>query len=193
MYNIYKGKDEILSALADGLIVPFALATALYSAGSLPVEISCWAIIAGIAGGFFMAIAGYYSAKSTKNPEAEIKKLLNIFENIGLDKAYQQQAVQDIQREYALLPVDNSITISPSKNAYYTFIAYLCGSLLTSLPYFFISNHHHAFTVSAIASAILLILTGYLSNTKQAVFGILRNLFFAILTGAAAYFVAKLF
>ena len=196
MYSNFNGKAEILSGLRDGLLVPFALGTALASAGMQPVIIFQWVILAGITGGLLMGIAGYNAAKSTYNPENEIKKIQKIYESIGLDKSYQQQALTDIRNEYASLPLNEEYKTSTSKNAAYNFIAYLAGSVITSLPYFFLTATKHALSISMFLTGFFLLLCGYWGNgqnTAQSVIGALRNIFLGLFTGSAAYCIAKLF
>ena len=73
MYSSFKGKDAIYSGLSDGLIVPFALATGMASAGIQHCDIFLWAIIAGLAGSIFMAIAGYFRLKQQITQRQKLK------------------------------------------------------------------------------------------------------------------------
>jgi VIT1/CCC1 family predicted Fe2+/Mn2+ transporter len=196
MYSSFKGKDAIYSGLSDGLIVPFALATGMASAGIQHCNIFLWAIIAGLAGSIFMAIAGYFSAKATDNPEAEIKKLQRIFDNIGLHKDYQQKAIDDVRKEYTSLEFNGKSIISPAKNAWVTFISYLTGSFLAGFPYLIFNNTKYALTGSAVITGLLLYAVGYYynrHNNAHTAWGALRYLLMGILAGAAAYLVANLF
>jgi len=196
MYSRFKGKEAIYSGLSDGLIVPFALATGMATAGIQHYVIFSWVIIAGFAGSILMAIAVYFSAKATNKPEAEIKKQQRIFENIGLHRDYQQKAFEDISKEYASLQFNGKSIISQAKNAWVTFLSYLTGSFLAGFPYLIFNNTKYAIAGSAVVTGLLLLAIGYYyyrHNKAHPLWGALRYLIMGVLAGAAAYLVANLF
>ncbi|MFZ1528910.1 MAG: VIT1/CCC1 transporter family protein [Ferruginibacter sp.] len=194
---------DIIIGMSDGLIIPFALATGLASADSSRQLILAAGLISAVAGGITMGIGGYFSQKDEPKhhhpDEGSLEKSLNILENIGLDKDFQQQAIKAIEQDHdtlASLVGNEEEIMTPSKNGIIIMIAYMLGGIISVAPYFFIDDTKQALLVSSCITGLLLISVGFLKgklNGGNPLYSALRAIITGILTAMAAFFVAKFF
>lgn len=194
-------RDAVIG-MSDGLIVPFALATGLASAGSSQQMILAAGLISAVAGGITMGIGGYFSGKDQpghSHHEAEVGKSKTILENIGLDERFQQQAIKAIEQDHENLAsvVGNEDEITQLAKKGFTIMAsYLLGGIISIAPYFFSDSIKQALIFSIILACLMLFSVGFIKGKISGVhpfYTAFRATFAGMLTAAAAFFVAKLF
>jgi vacuolar iron transporter family protein len=212
---------DVVIGMSDGLTVPFALAAGLSGA----VDSSNIIVIAGIAevaaGSIAMGLGGYLSGKTEQDHytneekrehyevenlrERELEETKEFFANIGLSKALQEQATQEISQDKNRwvdfmmkyeLGLDKPDPKRATKSALNIGISYIVGGIIPLSPYFFINNSNEALKYSVIATLICLFIFGYFKSKMTGVnplMGAIRVMLIGALAAGAAFGIAKLF
>jgi vacuolar iron transporter family protein len=212
---------DVVIGMSDGLTVPFALAAGLSGA----VDSSSIIVIAGIAeiaaGSIAMGLGGYLSGKTEQDHyvneekrehyevenlrEREIEETKEFFANIGLSKAVQEQATQEIAQdkdrwvEFMMkyeLGLEKPDPKRATKSALNIGLSYIAGGIIPLSPYFFISNSNEALKYSVVATLICLFIFGYFKSKMTGVnplLGAVRVMLIGAVAAAAAFGIAKLF
>jgi vacuolar iron transporter family protein len=212
---------DVVIGMSDGLTVPFALAAGLSGA----VDASNIIVIAGIAeiaaGSIAMGLGGYLSGKMEQDHykheekreyyeiehlrEREIAETMEFFANIGLDKATQELATQQIAKDEKRwvdfmmkyeLGLDKPDPKRATKSALNIGISYIVGGIVPLSPYFFIKDASEALPYSVSATLICLFIFGYFKSKITGLnpwAGALRVTLIGALAAAAAFSIAKLF
>jgi VIT1/CCC1 family predicted Fe2+/Mn2+ transporter len=212
---------DIVIGMSDGLTVPFALAAGLSGAVSSTDII----VIAGIAeiaaGSIAMGLGGYLAGKTQLDhynselkrefdevervPEKEKEEVKEFFENLGLSKNIQEQAVEEIAKDKEKwvdfmmkyeLGLDKPDPRRASKSALNIGISYIVGGLVPLAPYFFTETPVEALKISAVLTLLCLFVFGYFKSRITGINpleGALRVTVIGALAASAAFGVAKLF
>ena len=212
---------DIVIGMSDGLTVPFALAAGLSGA----VISTGIIVIAGIAeiaaGSIAMGLGGYLAGKTEQDhynsefkreteevervPETEKEEVRAFFENIGLSKELQTQAVEEIAKDKEKwvdfmmkheLGLERPDPKRATKSALNIGTSYIVGGLVPLSPYFFIDEPIEALKISAVVTLICLFIFGYFKSRftgVNPVEGAIRVALIGALAAAAAFGVAKLF
>jgi vacuolar iron transporter family protein len=212
---------DVVIGMSDGLTVPFALAAGLSGA----VDSSSIIVIAGIAeiaaGSIAMGLGGYLSGKTEQDHyineekrehyevehlrEREIEETKEFFANIGLSKAIQEQATQEIAKdkdrwvEFMMkyeLGLDKPDPKRATKSALNIGLSYIAGGIIPLSPYFFISNSNEALKYSVIATLFCLFIFGYFKSKMTGVnplLGAIRVTLIGAIAAGAAFGIARLF
>jgi vacuolar iron transporter family protein len=212
---------DIVIGMSDGLTVPFALAAGLSGA----VISTGIIVIAGIAeiaaGSIAMGLGGYLAGKTEQDhynselkreheevervPEREKEEVREFFENIGLSRDLQLQAVEEIAKDKEKwvdfmmkheLGLDQPDPRRATKSALNIGVSYIVGGLVPLSPYFFIDEPIAALKISAIVTLACLFIFGYFKSRFTGVNpleGAIRVALIGALAAAAAFGVAKLF
>ncbi len=212
---------DIVIGMSDGLTVPFALAAGLSGA----VQDTGIIVIAGIAeiaaGSIAMGLGGYLAGKTEQDhynselkreyyevehlPEKEKEEIREIFENIGLSKELQHEAVEELAKDKDKwvdfmmkyeLGMEKPDPKRATKSAMNIGLSYIAGGLVPLSPYFFIHTPTNALKISVILTLICLFFFGYFKSKitgVNAIGGALRVTLIGALAAGAAFAVAKLF
>jgi vacuolar iron transporter family protein len=212
---------DVVIGMSDGLTVPFALAAGLSGA----VDSSNIIVIAGIAevaaGSIAMGLGGYLSGKTEQDHytneekrehyevenlrERELEETREFFANIGLSKALQVQATEEISQDKNRwvdfmmkyeLGLDKPDPKRATKSALNIGISYIVGGIIPLSPYFFIKDSTEALKYSVIATLICLFIFGYFKSKMTGVnplLGAIRVMLIGALAAGAAFGIAKLF
>ncbi len=195
-------KSDAVIGMSDGLIVPFALATGLASAGSNQQLILAAGLLSAVVGGITMGIGRYFSEKDEpvhSNHDVVAQKSKTILGNIGIDKQEQQQAVEAIEQDHenlASLVGNEEGRTQPIKNGFIIMASYMLGAVITIGAYFFLNNLKQAMIYSFIIACLMLFSVGFVKGKISGAnpfHSALRAVITGMLTAAAAFFVAKLF
>lgn len=212
---------DIVIGMSDGLTVPFALAAGL-SGAVISTGIIVVAGIAEIAAGSIaMGLGGYLAGKTEQDhynselkreseevervPETEKEEVRAFFENIGLSRELQTQAVEEIAKDKEKwvdfmmkheLGLERPDPKRATKSALNIGSSYIVGGLVPLSPYFFLDEPIEALKISAIVTLICLFVFGYMKSRftgVNPVEGAIRVALIGALAAAAAFGVAKLF
>lgn len=212
---------DIVIGMSDGLTVPFALAAGL-SGAVISTEIIVIAGIAEIAAGSIaMGLGGYLAGKTEQDhynsefkreteevervPETEKEEVREFFENIGLSRELQIQAVEEIAKDKEKwidfmmkheLGLERPDPRRATKSALNIGISYVVGGLVPLSPYFFIDKPLEALKIAGIVTLVCLFIFGYLKSRftgVNPVEGAIRVTLIGALAASAAFGVAKLF
>lgn len=212
---------DVVIGMSDGLTVPFALAAGLSGA----VGNSAIIVIAGIAeiaaGSIAMGLGGYLAGKTEQDHyrsevkrehhevenlrEREIEETKEFFANIGLSKAIQDQATEEIARDNDRwvdfmmkyeLGLEKPDPKRATKSALNIGLSYIVGGIIPLSPYFFIAVSSEALKYSVVATLVCLFIFGYLKSRVtgvNAMWGAIRVTLIGAVAAAAAFGVAKMF
>ena len=212
---------DIVIGMSDGLTVPFALAAGLSGA----VISTGIIVIAGIAeiaaGSIAMGLGGYLAGKTEQDhynselkreheevervPEREKEEVREFFENIGLSKDLQLQAVEEIAKDKEKwvdfmmkheLGLERPDPKRATKSALNIGLSYVVGGLVPLSPYFFIDDPIEALKLSGVVTLVCLFVFGYFKSRFTGVNpieGAIRVALIGAIAAAAAFGVAKLF
>src|SRR5258708_3375982 len=176
---------DIVSGMADGLTVPFALAAGLSGADTTTRII----VVAGLAeiaaGSIAMGLGGYLAAKNDAEhyesellreqreveeiPEEEAREVLEVFEAYGLTRQEAVPIVDTLRQrpkqwidfmmrfELGLEPPDPKRAV---RSATTIAGAYIAGGLVPLAPYMLIDNLYSALIASVIATLVALAIFG---------------------------------
>lgn len=212
---------DIVIGMSDGLTVPFALAAGLSGAVSNTHII----VIAGIAeiaaGSIAMGLGGYLAGKTEADhynselkreyeevelvPEKEKEEVREFFQNLGLSKEIQHQAVEEIAKDKKVwvdfmmkyeLGLETPDPKRATKSALNIGLSYVAGGLVPLSPYFFISTPIDALKISVIVTLVCLFVFGFFKSRMTGInpwSGALRVTLIGAMAAAAAFGVAKLF
>lgn len=212
---------DIVIGMSDGLTVPFALAAGLSGA----VDSNALVVTAGIAeivaGSIAMGLGGFlagqtevehYDAEQKREywevehlREREIAETKEIFAEMGVSEALQNQIVEDIAKdkdkwvEFMMkyeLGLEKPDPNQARKSALTIGLSYVAGGLVPLLPYVFTNTPTEGLAWSAAMTLLCLFIFGYFKSkaTGQApVFGAFKVTLIGAVAAAAAFGVAKLF
>ncbi|RZL98050.1 MAG: hypothetical protein EOO88_61525 [Pedobacter sp.] len=209
---------QAVIGISDGLIVAFALATALYALHYSPVNIVKAVGLVSIIIGILVGIGGYLSAKfrmeslASKTVEEEQRLMqeetettISLFKKLGIDEAMQAQAATEIERDSEewksfLLKNEQSFEIPNKKELPLTGIVIglssILGGLIGVLTYFIWADINTAFKFSLLINLPLLFIVGVLKsnvNKEAIVTGGFRLMALGAAAAAGAYLVAGTF
>jgi vacuolar iron transporter family protein len=212
---------DIVIGMSDGLTVPFALAAGL----SGVVSSSSIIVIAGIAeiaaGSIAMGLGGYLAGKTEQDHYSseqrreydevenlrhrEIEETKEFFASIGLSKALQEKATEEISQDKDRwvdfmmkyeLGLEKPDPRRATKSALNIGLSYIAGGIIPLSPYFFISNSAEALQISVVATLVCLFIFGFFKSKITGInpwWGALRVTLIGAMAAAAAFGVAKLF
>ncbi|MFN8343885.1 MAG: VIT1/CCC1 transporter family protein [Spirosomataceae bacterium] len=212
---------DIVIGMSDGLTVPFALAAGLSGA----VDSNALVVTAGIAeivaGSIAMGLGGFlagqtevehYDAEQKREywevdhlREREITETKEIFAEMGLSDALQEQVTQEIAKdkdkwvEFMMkyeLGLEKPDPNQARKSALTIGLAYVAGGLVPLLPYVFTTTPTEGLVWSAAMTLLCLFVFGYFKSkaTGQPPWsGALKVTLIGAVAAAAAFGVAKLF
>ncbi|RYY69397.1 MAG: hypothetical protein EOO13_09635 [Chitinophagaceae bacterium] len=211
------GKQAVIG-ISDGLIVAFALATALYVLQYNSVQIVKMAGLVSIIIGMLVGIGGYLSAKfrmeslASKTVEEEQRLMqeetettIRLFQKLGIDEAMQAQAATEIEKDSEewknfLLKNEQSFEIPNRKELPLTGIiiglSSIFGGLVGVLTYFIWADINTAFKFSLLINLLLLFIVGVVKskvNKEAVVTGGFRVMALGAAAAAGAYLVAGTF
>lgn len=212
---------DIVIGMSDGLTVPFALAAGLSGA----VDSNALVVTAGIAeivaGSIAMGLGGFlagqtevehYDAELKREywevdhlPEREKAEIKELFAEMGVSEALQDQLVEDISKdkdkwvEFMMkyeLGLEKPDPQQARKSALTIGLSYVAGGLVPLLPYVFTATPAEGLTWSALMTLLCLFVFGYFKSkaTGQPPWkGALKVTLIGAVAAAAAFGVAKLF
>jgi len=212
---------DIVIGMSDGLTVPFALAAGLSGA----VHSTGIIVIAGIAeiaaGSIAMGLGGYLAGKTEQDhynselkreyeevelvPEREKEEVREFFQNLGLSKEVQHQAVEEIAKDKKVwvdfmmkyeLGLEQPDPKRATKSALNIGLSYVAGGLVPLSPYFFTDTPVDALKISVVVTLICLFIFGFFKSKITGInpwAGALRVTLIGAMAAAAAFGVAKLF
>lgn len=211
---------DIVIGMSDGLTVPFALAAGLSGA----VSTTSLIVIAGIAeiaaGSIAMGLGGYLAGKTEIDhynselkreyeevetvPQKEKEEVREFFENLGLSKDVQQQAVDEMTRDKETwvdfmmkyeLGLDKPDEQRARKSAFNIGASYVVGGIIPLSPYFFVHDGATGLKISAVITLCCLFIFGFFKSKITGVnpwWGALRVAFIGAVAAACAFGIAKL-
>jgi len=211
---------DIVIGMSDGLTVPFALAAGLSGA----VDNTSLIVIAGLAeiaaGSIAMGLGGYLAGQTEMDhykaelrreydeverlPEREKEEVREFFENLGLSKDVQEQAVTELTKDkdnwvhFMMkheLGLDKPDEKRARKSAFNIGMSYVVGGLVPLLPYFLVSNTFDGLKISALITLICLFIFGYFKSKMTGVppiSGALKVMLIGAVAAAAAFSIARL-
>ncbi|HUY40120.1 MAG TPA: VIT1/CCC1 transporter family protein [Candidatus Dormibacteraeota bacterium] len=176
---------DIVLGMSDGLTVPFALAAGISGA----IAASHIVITAGVAelaaGGISMGLGGYLAARTqhdfytseerrereevTNVPDVERAEIAEIFQRYGLEGDALERAVEAITSDHDRwvdfmmrfeLGLEKPIAGRDLRSALTIGGAYVVGGVVPLIPYVLIPRTDGAFPVSAIVTAVALLVFG---------------------------------
>ncbi|WP_276134408.1 VIT1/CCC1 transporter family protein [Polluticoccus soli] len=192
---------DILVGISDGLVVPFALATAVSRITINTMTVIGWTLAAIVVGSVSMALGSYFAAKEDDHDLTHEQHLMENLElepevvsAISEETKQGQQQWEELAAQYGLSP---SFDAAKARNSAFNIgLAYAFGGLIPLIPFFFTASVQQGFKLSVISTAICLLVFGFLKGryTSQ---NAINTAFIHILRGAtaavAAYVVAGLF
>lgn len=208
-------RDLILGA-NDGLVSLFALVLGIAGGGQNPDIILLAGIAGAVAGGISMAIGEYLSTKSQEqvydtemkierehiqdHPEHEITELYEFYQKKGFEGRLLEEVVTTISSdkeiflkemmmaEFGIIEEERR---SPIMATIIVGIAFLVGSALPVIPFFFVDNTLDGIIFSGITSSIGLFSVGAMKSwiTRTSLFGGGGENFLMGIAGAAITYV----
>lgn len=192
---------DIIVGLSDGLVIPFALATAVSRVTTNDIAVIGWTLTAIAVGAVAMSFGSYYAAKEDDHDLAHEEQLMEKLElepeviNAISDEAKQgQEKWERLATQYGLSPSFDAVRAK--RSAFNIGLAYAGGGLIPLIPYFFTTSVQEGFKLSLIITAISLLVFGFLKAryTSQNIIGTaLKYILRGATTAVAAYLVAGLF
>ena len=206
--------------MSDGLTVPFALAAGLSGAVSNTGLI----VIAGIAeiaaGSIAMGLGGYLAGKTEIDhynselkreyeevetvPQKEKEEVREFFENLGLSREVQEQAVDEMTKDKETwvnfmmkyeLGLDKPDEQRARKSAFNIGLSYVIGGIIPLSPYFFVHDGSTGLKISAVITLCCLFLFGFFKSRITGVnpwWGAIRVTLIGAVAAACAFGIAKL-
>lgn len=192
---------DIIVGLSDGLIIPFALATAISRVTTNDMIVIGWTLTTIVLGAVAMAIGSYYAAKDDDHDSAKERLLMEklelepeVVDAIAEETKQSQQQWEELAAQYGLTPSFD--TASAKSSAFNIGLAYACGGLIPLTPYFFTSSVQEGFRLSVVVTVICLLIFGLLKaryTSQNAIITAFRHILTGATAALAAYFVAGLF
>lgn len=211
---------DVVIGMSDGLTVPFALAAGLSGA----VSNTSLIVIAGIAeiaaGSIAMGLGGYLAGKTEMDhynselkreyeevetvPQKEKEEVREFFENLGLSKEVQQQAVDEMTKDKETwvnfmmkyeLGLDKPDEQRARKSAFNIGLSYVVGGIIPLSPYFFVQDGATGLKISAVITLCCLFLFGFFKSRITGVnpwWGAVRVTLIGAVAAACAFGIAKL-
>ena len=211
---------DIVIGMSDGLTVPFALAAGLSGA----VSNTSLIVIAGIAeiaaGSIAMGLGGYLAGKTEIDhynselkreyeevetvPHKEKEEVREFFENLGLSKEVQEQAVEEMTKDKEKwvdfmmkyeLGLDKPDEKRARKSAFNIGASYIVGGIIPLSPYFFVQQGVNGLKISAVITLFCLFIFGFFKSKITGVnpwLGAVRVMFIGAVAAACAFGIAKL-
>jgi VIT1/CCC1 family predicted Fe2+/Mn2+ transporter len=211
---------DIVIGMSDGLTVPFALAAGLTGA----INNTSLIVIAGLAevaaGSIAMGLGGYlagqtevdhYNAELKREyqeveqlPEKEKEEVREFFDEMGLSKDVQEQAVIELTKDKDVwvkfmmkheLGLEQPDKKRAAKSAFNIAMSYIIGGLIPLLPYFFVTDALRGLKISAIITLVCLFFFGYYKSTMTGIspmLGGIKVMFIGAIAALAAFIIARL-
>src|ERR1044071_88267 len=159
---------DAIVGMSDGLVVPFALATAISRITTNNIVVIGWVLAAIIVGAVAMGFGSYYAAKQEDAHDEEKEQLL--YKKLELEaeivNAISEEARQDKENWESLtarydMPVEFHAGHARTSGLNIA-IAYAVGGLIPLTPYFFLSTVEGGLKLSLVVTAFCLLLFGFL-------------------------------
>ncbi len=211
---------DIVIGMSDGLTVPFALAAGLSGA----IDSTSLIVIAGLAevaaGSIAMGLGGYLAGQTEVDhynselkreydevervPEVEKQEVREFFEHLGLSKAVQEQAVEEMTKDKEKwvdfmmkyeLGLDKPDEKRARKSAFNIAFSYIVGGMVPLSPYFFVETNIEGLKISTVVTLISLFIFGYFKSRMTGIppiKGALKVVLVGALAAAAAFGIARL-
>ncbi len=211
---------DVIIGMADGLTVPFALASGLSGA----VDYTSIIVLAGMAeiaaGSIAMGLGGYMAAKNDADhysneerreyreiktvPEKEKQEVAEILKGYGLADADIHPVLATFEKNpdaWVKFMMRNELGLEKPKpqramkSALTIGFSYIVGGFVPLTPYILVHNLHRAFLISIIATATALIIFGYIKaifTDTNRIKGALQTLLVGGLAATAAYYLAHI-
>ncbi len=213
---------DIVIGMSDGLTVPFALAAGL--SGAIDNTSTGLIVIAGLAevaaGSIAMGLGGYLAGQTEVDhynselkreydevervPEVEKQEVREFFEHLGLSKAVQEQAVEEMTKDKEKwvdfmmkyeLGLDKPDEKRARKSAFNIAFSYIVGGMVPLSPYFFVETNIEGLKISTVVTLISLFIFGYFKSRMTGIppiKGALKVVLVGALAAAAAFGIARL-
>ena len=210
--------SQAIIGISDGVIVPFAITTGISLIATSNQMIVQAGLIVLIFGSLFMALGGYFAAKSRQESFAkkseeeealwkkfELEKTRNLFKELNLGNDMLNQASEEIEKDSQewkayLNKHSQEMEISDPtelpKIALIIAVSYAIGGLIPLIPYFYFTEKNEALKYACILSLTALLFFGYIKsniNKEPVVWGTIRLTMLGAVAAAAAYGVANIF
>ena len=213
-----KKLSEAFIGFSDGIIIcstVIIVFSTLSSSDSLLIKAAAVAIIAGMV---LMAAGAYFSSEyrndrlATKTAEeeeqmkqAELKKTVALFKNIGLDEEMQNEAKYEIEKdskewkEYVeryVQPSELTITQNSFKTVMLVSLSYCLGGLIPLLTWLYFLSSTYRLLIVAVTATVILFAFGLAKsnvNNEPILAGSFRLALIGAACFAAAYAVARVF
>ncbi len=212
---------DIVIGMSDGLTVPFALAAGLSGLNDGSTSLIVIAGLAEVAAGSIaMGLGGYLAGQTEVDhynselkreydevervPEVEKQEVREFFEHLGLSKAVQEQAVEEMTKDKEKwvdfmmkyeLGLDKPDEKRARKSAFNIAFSYVVGGMVPLSPYFFVKTNVEGLKISTIVTLICLFIFGYFKSRMTGIppiKGALKVVLVGALAAAAAFGIARL-
>lgn len=210
--------NHAIIGISDGVIVPFAFTTGIGLIASSNQMIVYSGLMVLMMGSLFMALGGYFAAKSRQESFAkkseeeealskkyELEKTMQLFKELNMENDMLNQASEEIEKDNLEwkayldkhsqeLEIPNP-TLLP-KTAFIIALSYAIGGLIPLIPYLYFTEKNEALKYACIISLTALLFLGYIKskvNKEPIVWGTIRLAMLGAVAAAAAYAVAKIF
>lgn len=193
---------SLVIGMSDGLIVPFALNSALSTITDSNNTIIIAGMTAVVAGALAMGFGGYIAGKpaiehhqmNKDQHEADINQTKKFFANLGLSDELQQQAADEVNRDKDkweeviknYQPENFSKNARPGKTGLEIGVSYGIGGIIPVAPYFFLSDLNSALIFSSAITLICLFALGWYKGSITGSRPIASALFLCFIGAAAA-------
>ncbi|MFN8355793.1 MAG: VIT1/CCC1 transporter family protein [Spirosomataceae bacterium] len=212
---------DVVIGMSDGLTVPFALAAGLSGAVHDNAVVVAAGIAEIVAGSIAMGLGGFlagqtevehYEAELKREydevervPEREKEEVREIFADMGLSPALQEEVVNEISKNKDLwvefmmkyeLGLEKPDPKRASKSALTIGLSYVFGGIIPLSPYFFTNTPAEGLLYSVVFTLICLFIFGFFKSKatgQQPLWGAVKVTLIGAAAAGAAYLVAKLF
>jgi VIT1/CCC1 family predicted Fe2+/Mn2+ transporter len=193
----------LVIGLSDGLIIPFALAAALSSAGAKPFYILAASLAGACIGALSMGLGSYFSSQEEADEAHQAPHdTEEEMEALGIDpetrRAILEQQALD-QQEWLRYRAEHqlhTLPIGARQRALNTALAYLGGGLLPLLPFMIMDQPLSALKWSAAFVLFSLAILGWVKARlyeQRVLWFVLRSVFWGAAIGLGAYVIGGFF
>ena len=210
---------DIVIGMSDGLTVPFALAAGLSGAVASTHIVVTAGLAEVAAGAIAMGLGGYLAARSDSDhyaserkreeqeiialPDVEAREIEEIFSSYGLEPAEIDPLVQALRRKPSLwadfmmrfeLRLEKPDPNRALRSAMTIACAYVAGGLIPLFPYMMLGTVGGALELSVGATAVVLLLFGYVKGRftgASPIRSALQTMLIGGLAACAAFAIAR--
>ena len=204
-----ENRPDILVALSvgisDGLVVPFALTTALSRVFHYSFDIASYSFVGAVVFASAMGIANYYAAKHESAHYTQPIYLPNVQTELGLDDTSVKLVsgeMENEQREWGAMMQTHGMnsgqfnSTTQRRTALLITAGYIIGGLIPNVPYVFFQSVNRGLLASCVLTIIALFVFGFFKarlTSQQPWTGAARSVLIGCVSAAAAYLVAGVF